>query len=252
MLFTSNEPQAQSPVRPARERRGSVRMQRVSIAALLASAVILSGAPGRATAPESAVVPVLVPVTLGEGSSLWIEGTSTVHDFESRTKDVKVTLKGAPQGAAPIDAAGLALLIKSSAIQNVEVLVPVATLRSGKDGLDKNLRKSMRADEFPSVRFQLDRYTLAASASADTIPIKGEGKLTIAGKQNPVTLDARLIADGRGLWLEGSKVLKMSEYGIKPPTMMMGTLRVGDPITVRYRLKLVPGGDGSTTAPHGN
>jgi hypothetical protein len=32
----------------------------------------------------------------------------------------------------------------------------------------------------------------------------------------------------------------MSDYGIKPPTMMMGTIRVGDKVTVRYRLLLVP------------
>jgi len=32
----------------------------------------------------------------------------------------------------------------------------------------------------------------------------------------------------------------MSEFGIKPPTMMMGTLRVGDAVTVSYRLLLVP------------
>ena len=31
----------------------------------------------------------------------------------------------------------------------------------------------------------------------------------------------------------------MSQYGIRPPTMMMGTIRVGDPVTIRYQLLLI-------------
>jgi hypothetical protein len=60
------------------------------------------------------------------------------------------------------------------------------------------------------------------------------------GRERPVTLEARAIRNGSGVWLEGSRGLRMTDYGIKPPTMMLGTLRVGDSITVRYRLLLVP------------
>jgi hypothetical protein len=33
----------------------------------------------------------------------------------------------------------------------------------------------------------------------------------------------------------------MSEYDVKPPTMMMGTIRVRDSVSVHFKLLLAPG-----------
>jgi hypothetical protein len=37
---------------------------------------------------------------------------------------------------------------------------------------------------------------------------------------------------------KGSKQFKMTEYGVKPPTLMLGTMKVGDPVTVSFDLAL--------------
>ena len=117
------------------------------------------------------------------------------------------------------------------------------SLRSAKSGLDKNLWKNLRADEFPAIRFHLAKYDVApAGASPDTLRIRAEGTLEVAGATRPDTLDARAYRTAQGLWIEGDEPLLMSDFGIRPPTMMMGTLRVKDRIVVRYRLLLVPGG----------
>lgn len=200
-------------------------------------------------APAAETVPLVV--TLGPGSVLWLEGTSTIHDFESRSNEVAVELSRAPDVAQPTDAAGFLALIRSSAVRGVLVQVPVGSLRSEKAALDKNLRRAMRADEHPSVRFQLRQYVVTArSAVCDTVTIVAEGSLTVAGQERTVTLEARAFRAADGLWLEGSETLRMSEYGIKPPTMMLGTLKVRDPVTVRYRLFLIPEGEGASPPPH--
>ena len=209
-----------------------------AIAALVFATLTLT-CPSRAPAGERAPL----AVTPGPGSILWLEGTSTVHDFSSRSKEVEVELTRDSSAAQPADVAALLALIRSSAVRGVLVRVPVRTLKSEKAALDKNLRKAMRAEEFPNVAFQLKHYELEPRPAADdTIAIEAEGSLTVAGKERAIKLVARAYRAAEGVWLEGSETLRMSDYGIKPPTMMLGVLKVADPITVRYRLFLIPAG----------
>ena len=67
--------------------------------------------------------------------------------------------------------------------------------------------------------------------------VQAEGTLTIAGQSQPAILPGKLYPGGGGLWLDGQYTLKMSTFGIKPPTMMMGTIKVGDAVTIRYHLQ---------------
>ena len=217
--------------------------------AMLGFAAVCLALPFGAFAAEKAPL----ATTLGPGSVLWLEGTSTMHDFESRSKEVTVELDRDPAAAQPTNAAGLMALIHASKVLEVRVQVPVVSLRSDKDGLDKNLRKAMKAEQFPNVRFVLKKYTVApASAAGDTVAINAEGSLTVAGQERPITLAARAYPAGEGVWLVGSEKLLMSEYGIKPPTMFMGTLKVRDPITIEYRLLLIPKGEGPASSPAHN
>ena len=219
------------------------------IRAAVAILVALFVAPdvSRADAPDSTRAPVAV--ALGPGSTLWLEGTSTMHAFESRSSEVALGLERDRATADPASAAEILRLIRSAAVRGVTVRVPVATLRSEKSGLDKNLRKTMKADQYPDVSFRLDRYELAAgAANADTITIEASGSLVIAGVERPIRLEARAYPGEAGIWLEGSEGLRMSEYGIKPPTMMLGTVKVADRIEVHYRMLLVPRSEGSSAA----
>jgi len=181
-------------------------------------------------------------VTLGPGSTLWLTGKSTLHDFESRTNELTLTLGADPGARAPTDAASLESLIRSNHVGSVDVLVPVRSLHSPKKGIDKNLWSALNADKHPNIRFRLSRYALGSSAG-DTMSVHADGRLEISGQEKPEKMDVQVCRTGKGVWLEGSKALRMSEFGIRPPKMMMGTLRVADEVVVHYRLLLVPGGE---------
>ena len=190
-------------------------------------------------------------VALGSESVLWLEGTSNVHDFESRTQTLTFTLTCDGAATDPTDAAGLDQLIRANNVRGLDLEIPLATMRSGKPGLDKNMLKALRADANPNIKFHLARYTLGA-AVADTTPVTAEGTLSIAGKERPVTVVGRLVHTAKGEWLEGSHALLMTQYDVKPPTMMLGALRVNDKILVRYRLLLTAGNGVSGTAVSSN
>jgi hypothetical protein len=95
------------------------------------------------------------------------------------------------------------------------------------------------------VSFRLETHGVTPAAG-DTIAIHASGALTIHGQERRIQLAARAWTGDGGVWLEGSDALLMSEYGIKPPKMMLGTVKVGDRVTVRYRLLLVPN-DGASS-----
>jgi polyisoprenoid-binding protein YceI len=66
--------------------------------------------------------------------------------------------------------------------------------------------------------------------------ITAHGTLTVAGVERPIDLSVAARREGEGIRLKGTRQLRMTEFEIKPPKMMMGTLRTGDQVTVTFDL----------------
>lgn len=212
---------------------------------LLLSIALLTLAPSAAISETTHAA-----VSLGSGSELWLEGTSTMHDYEARTSKLELTFLRDAAAADPADVAALDAWLRAGGLKGLDLLVPVATLRSGKDGLDKNMFKTLRTTEFPNIRFEMSESQFGA-ARGDTLPVSAKGTLTITGQSRPVTVQGHIVRTETGVWLEGTHPMKMTEFDIKPPKLMMGAIKVHDPIVVRYRLLLVPGeSTGNKAASH--
>src|SRR4029079_9063891 len=119
-------------------------------------------------------------IHLGAGSTLWLDGTSSVHEYERRTSDLRLSAGPAAALATRTNPLGFETLVRAQGIQALVLELPVASLRSGKSGLDKNLQKAMRADTYPLIRFELKSYEIGPmGAKADTANITADGTLTI-------------------------------------------------------------------------
>jgi polyisoprenoid-binding protein YceI len=138
--------------------------------------------------------------------------------------------------ANPTNADAFERMVRGGEVRGIELSIPVASMRSGKDGLDRNMQKALKADLHPLIRFRLARYE--ASAMADSVAIDGHGALTVAGVEQAIDLRAVAHRAAEGIVLEGSVPLRMSAFGVKPPTMMLGTLRTDDRVVIHYRLVL--------------
>jgi polyisoprenoid-binding protein YceI len=164
------------------------------------------------------------------GSKLWIEGTSTMHGWSSVATRVDLTV--APAATDP------GAVLRGNAVEKVVVTVPVAEMRSGKDGLDKNMRKALKADVHPAIVWTLADYTLAEGATADAFTVRTKGTLAVAGVEKPVEVEGKAAREGTNLRVRGTTTVLMSAFGVKPPAMMMGTLKTGDPVKVHFDLIL--------------
>jgi polyisoprenoid-binding protein YceI len=168
-----------------------------------------------------------VELSLAPSSTLWIEGDSTLHPYSSTSTALAVAFSLEAPGEA-----SAALAAKAPA--RMTVTVPVESLKSAHSGLDKNLRKTLKASEHPAITFTLRSYKVEGAN------VTAEGELSVAGKPRAVLLTSRLEARGGALFVEGSQPLKMTDFGIKPPTMMLGAVKTSDDVTVRWRLELAP------------
>jgi hypothetical protein len=174
------------------------------------------------------------------GSTLQLEGDSTLHRYHARARNFSVTFvvdEGrVPAGSAPT----VEGVLRSQAVVGVAVVVAVAELQSGEADLDTNLRKALHADVHREIRYDMFGYEVRpAKTSGTRLAIALHGRLTIAGAahESEVLAEASPTTDG-GLRFTGSRDLLMSAFGIKPPRLMLGALKVADRVTVRFDLTL--------------
>jgi polyisoprenoid-binding protein YceI len=161
-----------------------------------------------------------------EDSRLWIEGTSTLHDWKCSTGKLAASVELNSGGNSVLGAGSLS---------KVNVTVPVKSLACGKDKMDENMFKALKADDFPTITYKLVRYDVLPGATKDSAAIRAVGHLTIAGATREIVMDVATrrsgSKDARGT---GSVAFLMSDFGIKPPVVMLGMLKTGDRITVGF------------------
>src|SRR5207344_2762371 len=176
--------------REGHNRRNPMNRRNVSLAAALAVVLLAIGsiAVVQRTAGDDTT---RAAIAIAPGSELWIEGKSNVHDWEAKTSTIHMTFAAAPGQSIPADAAAIAALVKGSGIASADVEIPVATLHSHKDGLDKNMMKALKSDKFPTITFHMDRYAVAGPATGDTLGLSADGTLTVSGKPKKLTLTAK-------------------------------------------------------------
>jgi len=162
-------------------------------------------------------------LNLSKESKLWIEGTSTMKSFSCAATKIDVAVLAEP-GAAPSDL-----------VQSASLVMPVAQLDCKNGTMNGHMRKALKADKNPTISWKLTSYRVEGSN------VVMNGRLTIAGTENPIELRGTGSADNTGMIrFKGSTKFKMTEYGVKPPTLMLGSMKVGDAVTVAYDLVLNP------------
>jgi hypothetical protein len=170
---------------------------------------------------------------LGSGSKVWLEGDSTLHPYSSVSREFKVEMKVA-EGTPKSLAEG----IQARAPAAMTVTIPVKSLKSDKKGLDKNLYKALDAEKNPDIVYVLTGYEVAEGK------VTTSGTLTVAGKTKDQPLTGTLsLKDGRAV-VDGEQPLLMTDFGVKPPKMMLGAVKTQDKIVVKFHLELDNKGEG--------
>lgn len=163
-------------------------------------------------------------VTLQKGFDLKVAGTSTLHDWESTV--------GEATGSGVLDLDNEAF----NGIVALNLKISAKTITSTKGRImDNKTHGALQAEKHPYITFQL-MEVLSMHEASDYHNVTAKGKLTIAGVTKVVTLKTKAYVHNNGVRFAGSYPMKMSSFGIDPPTAMLGTLKTGDDITIHFNV----------------
>jgi hypothetical protein len=161
------------------------------------------------------------------GLNLVVSGTSTLHNWDMKSS------QGSFDATVTFNSAGAV-----TGISGLSFTTPVTSLKSDKEAMDKNAYKALKTDKNPNINFTAANTTVTAVSATD-FTVKALGKLTIAG----APVDAEIVATGKinadkSIAISGIKKISMKEFGMTPPSVMMGTIKTGNEVTLKFDLKL--------------
>lgn len=156
-------------------------------------------------------------------SSLVINGTSTLHDWDSKAEKTEayILLNNTPNQIEKL---------------YLDVVVESIANSKGSKMMDNLTHKALKSKDFPKISYSFLNAEVLQEVE-DNRELELIGDLTIAGKKNRVAIKTQIIKTGSEIILKGSHKLLMTDYGVEPPTALFGTVKTGDEITVEFLIK---------------
>ena len=151
-------------------------------------------------------------------SSMTIFGTTNVHDFQSKVGQIS----------------GELVINASKQVQSLSVDVPVKGIKSNEKAMDNKTYEAFKSDKNPNISFRLIEV---GSLQINDNEMEGivSGNLTMAGVTRKVSFKAIGKSNKAGMFqVKGALPLKMTDFKMTPPTALMGMMKVGDAITLKF------------------
>ena len=156
-----------------------------------------------------------------KANKITVAGTSTLHDWVSDV--TKVDWKG-----------NFSMDGNTIEVSNVKVVIPVTSIKSTKGKMmDSKTWEAFDYEKNPNISYQLTSVTIKGD------DINATGTLAMAGSTKTIQfiVKAKKLTNG-DMQLSGSYELNMKDFKMEPPTAMMGTIKVGEKITIDFDLTL--------------
>lgn len=193
------------------------RIARAGLVATLLTALVAFMPPG----------PRPARLVLQPGSRLTIEGTSNLHAWSCATSAIGADIR------TQMNEAGT-----TESVDFVSINFPIDRIECKNDTMNGKLAKALRAESNPRITFRTTGpRTLPVPDPSGRVSASFRGTLTVAGVTKPVDLAVQATTNPDGsIRITGSKAFLMTQFGIDPPTAMLGVLKTANRVTVRFDL----------------
>jgi polyisoprenoid-binding protein YceI len=158
-----------------------------------------------------------------------IDGTSNLRDWKENVGEVSGAME------AELDPDG------SIGLHSISIKLEVSSIKSDMGRvMDNKTYEALKAEAHPEILFTLSaplRLTPVRDCGT-AIPVKGN--LSLAGVCLPVTMLVKTFEISKGkLQFEGYQHLKMTDFGVRPPTALFGTMRASPDITIHFKTNFI-------------
>lgn len=160
----------------------------------------------------------------GSGNAIKIVGKSNVHDWTMTASN-------------PVCDANFGALTSEGipkSLNSLNFKVNATNLKSDSESMNKRAYKTMKADAHPQITFKLISASITPSTK-NKFTIKASGTLTIAGVSKVINMlvNGEVKSDNT-ITCTGQQKLKLTEFGIQPPSFMLGAMKVGDDLAISF------------------
>lgn len=188
------------------------------------------GSATRASGMRAAVVVAAFVLSQATGAAaqstidFTVTGTSTVRGWTCAAQGV-MALTGGSASSAPVP--GI-----DGGVPTATITVPLKAFKCPNDEMTEHLNQAMKSDKFTEIVFKLEKYEVAAGKG------QASGTMTIVGNSQPIVVPVTLRPAAGGVEIEGDTRLDMTKYGVDPPVVMMGLMKVGPQIRIQFKGKV--------------
>ena len=155
-----------------------------------------------------------------------INGTSNLHDWSENVEKVSGT------GNVNWNSNG------TFEINTLTVTLNVQSIKSSEGNtMNGKTYKALKSDSHPTITFDL---TSPLQVSQGGTSVIATGNLSIAGVTRRVTIHAKINSSPNSNFnIEGTVPVKMTDFGIDPPTALFGALKVGNDVTIQFKTNFI-------------
>jgi polyisoprenoid-binding protein YceI len=157
--------------------------------------------------------------TLDAKTNFSVAGTSTLHDWEMKSPS--------KTGTANLTVANS----KLTAITSIDITLPVETIKSEKTKMDKIAYETLKSDKHKNIK-----YVLKSAKKINETTWELTGTYTIAGVSKEHKSQVKTSVVNGIVNLQGSDKITFKEFGMKSPTAMLGTIKTGENLIIKFNL----------------
>lgn len=114
--------------------------------------------------------------------------------------------------------------------------VNAKNLKSESTSMNNRTYKAIKADAYPQITFKL-RESTVTPLQKNKFSVNATGTLTIAGVSKVITLSVNgEVKSDNTIVCTGQEKIKLTDYGIQPPSFMLGAMKVGNDLSIAFTL----------------
>ena len=120
----------------------------------------------------------------------------------------------------------------------VDFYIDLETLKTGIRKRDKDMRKVLGTKEFPFAEFVGTLETGFELLPGDSKPVRVSGTFSMHGNDRPIEVEGSLVYSAVGLELEAAWTIRLEDYDIEPPRLLI--MKVDQEQKISIRATLLP------------
>jgi hypothetical protein len=168
-------------------------------------------------------------VQLRDSSKLSIKGKSNVNEFTCESEH-----------ELQKDSLDYAYTVSGDTVQvsGVNLNLEIDQFDCGKRAINRDFKSTLKYKEFPFIQIILNE--LVVSDSTSLIPKEAKVTIRIAGVERHYTVPLNSFSSSEeSFTVGGNKILRMTDFGLEPPTPMFGLIKVEDELDIQFDLVIV-------------